>query len=46
MVLGLVSFSIFISDLKVEIECTLSEFAGDAKLGGVADTPEGCAAIL
>ncbi|PKU48172.1 rna-directed dna polymerase from mobile element jockey- hypothetical protein [Limosa lapponica baueri] len=26
-------------------ECTVSEFAGDRKLGGVADTPEGCAAM-
>jgi len=26
-------------------ECILIEFAGDAKLGGVVDTPEGCAAI-
>ncbi|KAK4823863.1 hypothetical protein QYF61_007511 [Mycteria americana] len=25
--------------------CTLSKFADDAKLGGVADTPDGCAAI-
>lgn len=24
-------------------ECTLSRFAGDTKLGGVADTPTGCA---
>jgi len=26
-------------------QCTLSKFADDRKLGGVADTPEFCAAI-
>ena len=43
-VLGLVLFNIFINDLHEGIEHTMSKFT-DTKLGGMSETPEGCAVI-
>ena len=43
--MGLVLFSIFISDIRDGIECTLSKFVGDTKLSGAVNTLEGREAI-
>lgn len=45
LVLGPILFNVSNYDLDDSIESTLSKFANNMNLGGVADAPEGCAAI-
>ncbi|KAK4828004.1 hypothetical protein QYF61_022781 [Mycteria americana] len=44
-ILGPHLFTIFINYLDDGVDCTLSKFAVNTKLGGVSHTPEGSAAI-
>lgn len=46
LVLGVVLFNIFISDIDEGAGHTCCKFVNDMNLGGVDNTPEACATIL
>lgn len=39
---GPILLNILINDLNNEVECTLSKYANDMKLGRIMDFPESC----
>ncbi|XP_068786191.1 uncharacterized protein [Struthio camelus] len=43
--LGPTLFNIFVDDLESRTKCMVSKLADNGKVGGAADTPDGCAAI-
>lgn len=42
---GPILFKVFINDLAEGAEYILNSFVDNAKLGGVVDIPDGCAAV-